>query len=118
MTTKRINILAGTILGGALLLGTAGLALAQDPTTDPSPRTVPGMSGSMMSGGMSGGAMSGAMSGGMSGGAMSGSMSGGMMGGQGMNGAQMRAMHASMGQDGTCDPALMQSMHPQDKPTR
>ena len=92
MTTKRINILAGTILGGALLLGTAGLAFAQDPTADPSPQTVPGMSG--------------------------GAMSGGMMGGQGMNGAQMRAMHASMGQDGTCDPALVQSMHPQDKPTR
>ena len=101
MATKRINILAGTILGGALLLGTAGLALAQDPGTDPSPRTVPGMSGGMMSGGMSGGAMSG-----------------GMMGGQGMDGAQMAAMHASMGQDGTCDPALMQSMHQQDKPTR
>ena len=110
MATKRINILAGTILGGALLLGTAGLALAQDPGTDPSPRTVPGMSGGMMSGGMSGGAMSGGMSGG--------AMSGGMMGGQGMDGAQMAAMHASMGQDGTCDPALMQSMHQQDKPTR
>ena len=110
MATKRINTLAGTILGGALLLGTAGLALAQDPGTDPSPRTVPGMSGGMMSGGMSGGAMSGGMSGG--------AMSGGMMGGQGMDGAQMAAMHASMGQDGTCDPALMQSMHQQDKPTR
>ena len=109
MTTKRINILAGTILGGALLLGTAGLAFAQDPTADPSPQTVPGMSGGAMLGGMSGGAMPGGVSGGMSGGAM---------GGQGMNGAQMGAMHASMGQDGTCDPALMQSMHPQDKPTR
>ena len=119
MATKRINILAGTILGGALLLGTAGLALAQDPGTDPSPRTVPGMSGGMMSGGMSGGAMSGGMSGGaMSGGMSGGGMSGGMMGGQGMDGAQMAAMHASMGQDGTCDPALMQSMHQQDKPTR
>ena len=118
MTTKRINILAGTILGGALLLGTAGLAFAQDPTADPSPAAVPGMSGGMMSGGMSGGrAMTGG--GAMSGGMMSrGAMSGGMMNGQGMDSAQMAAMHASMGQDGTCDPALMQSMHQQYQPTR
>jgi len=32
MITKRTNLLAGSLLGGALLLGTAGLALAQDPT--------------------------------------------------------------------------------------
>ena len=111
MATKRINILAGSILGGALLLGTAGLAFAQDPTAVPSPRTVPAMSGGMSGGMMSGGAMSG---GAMSGGAMS----GGMMSGQGMDSAQMAAMHASMGQDGTCDPALMQSIHQQFQPIR
>ena len=106
MATKRINILAGSILGGALLLGTAGLAFAQDPTAVPSPRTVPAMSGGMSGGMMSGGAMSG------------GAMSGGMMSGQGMDSAQMAAMHASMGQDGTCDPALMQSIHQQFQPIR
>ena len=39
MITKRTNLLAGSLLGGALLLGTAGLVLAQDPTPTPSPTT-------------------------------------------------------------------------------
>jgi hypothetical protein len=95
MTTKRVSLLAGTILGGALLLGTAGLVFAQDPTSTPGPASVPGMSGGMMGG-------QGMMGGGMGAGQM----------------PDMAAMHAAMGQDGTCDPDLMQSMHEQYHPTR
>ena len=102
MTTKRVSHLAVTILGGALLLGTAGLVFAQDPATSPSASAMPGMPGGMMGG--------------------QGMMCGqGMMGGQGMAAGQMpdmAAMHAAMGPDGTCDPTLMQSMHQQHHPTR
>ena len=35
MTTNRVRLLGGAILTGALLLGTAGLTLAQDPTASP-----------------------------------------------------------------------------------
>ncbi len=87
MTTKRTSLLAGTILGSVLLLGTAGLALAQDPTSAPSPSPATGTQGGMMGG------------------------QGGMTGGQGMDAEDMAAMHATMERDGTCDPALMQSMH-------
>ncbi len=90
MNTKRVNLLAGTILGGALLLGTAGLVFAQDPTSTPGPSSVAGMGGQgMMGGGMGAGQM-----------------------------PDMAAMHAAMGQDATCDPKLMQSMHEQYHPTR
>ena len=89
MTTKRVNLLAGTILGGVLLLGTSGLVLAQDPTSTPTPAT-----GSEASGDM-----------------------GGMMNGQGMvTGQGMTAMHEAMS-DGTCDPELMQSMHEAHHPS-
>ncbi len=104
MTTKRVSLLTGTILGGALLLGTAGLVFAQDPTTSPSPWATSGMSGGMMGGqglGMMGGQGLGMM-GGMGAGQMS----------------DMTAMHAAMGQDGSCDPKLMQSMHQQYQTTR
>ena len=56
MTTKRVTFFAGTILGGALLLGTAGLVLAQDPRISASPSATPGMPGDMVGGqGMMGG---------------------------------------------------------------
>ncbi len=87
MITKRTNLIAGSLLGGALLLGTAGLVLAQDPTPTPSPTT---------------------------------GTPGGMMNGQGMGAGQMpdmTAMHATMGNDGTFDPELMQSMHDQYHPS-
>lgn len=100
MTTTRVNLLAGTILGGALLLGTAGLVLAQDPTPGPSPSVDWRTPGNMMGGP-------------------------GMMGGQGMMAGMdrgdmrdMGAMHPAMGQDGSCDPTLMQTMHEQQNPTR
>ena len=119
MTTKRVNLLAGTILGGALLLGTAGLVFAQDPTTSPSPSATSGMSGGMMGGqGQGQGMMGGQGQGqGMMGGQGQGQ---GMMGG-GMSAGQMpdmAAMHAAMGGDGNCDPELTQSMHQQYQSTR
>lgn len=89
MTTKRAKILAGAVLGAVLLVGTAGLALAQDPTATPAPSFIEGMPG-------------------------------GMMGGQGMmgrmDGGQMSEMHQAMGQDGTCDPERMQTIHDQYHP--
>jgi Spy/CpxP family protein refolding chaperone len=87
MTSKRVSLFAGTILGGALLLGTAGLALAQDPTATPSPSVTRGTFGGMMgSQGVQG-----------------------MMGG--MDAGDIAAMHRALGQNGTCDPKLMQSIH-------
>jgi Spy/CpxP family protein refolding chaperone len=87
MTSKRVSLFAGTILGGALLLGTAGLALAQDPTATPSPSVTRGTFGGMMgSQGVQG-----------------------MMGG--MDAGDIAVMHRAMGQNGTCDPKLMQSIH-------
>ena len=77
MITKRTNLLAGSLLGGALLLGTAGLALAQDPAPTPTTESP----GGMMNGrGMAAGQ--------------------GMMNGRGMAAGQMpdmTAMHAAMG---------------------
>jgi len=98
MTTKRVGMLAGTVLSGALILGTAGLTLAQDPT--PTPSTSPGweMPGGMMGGGT------------------------GMMGNMEMNGTgmmsadqlrQMTSLHDQMVTSGTCDSAQMQQMHAQ-----
>jgi hypothetical protein len=96
MTSKRVSLFAGTILGGALLLGTAGLALAQDPTATPSPSVTRGTFGGMMgSQGVQG---------------MMGSQGvQGMMGG--MDAGDIAAMHRALGQNGTCDPKLMQSIH-------
>lgn len=103
MTTKRVSLLAGTILGGALLLGTAGFVFAQGPTTSPSPSATPRMSGGTMGGqGTMGSQGQGMMSGGMGAGQM----------------PDVAAMHAAMGQDGTCDPELMQSLHQQYQSTR
>ncbi len=56
MTTKRVSLFVGTILGGALLLGAAGLVFAEDPMTSPSSSAMSGMSGGMIGGqGMMGG---------------------------------------------------------------
>ena len=106
MTRKRIGILAGGALAGALLLGTAGLALAEGPSPSP---TTPSWGSGMMGGG------SGMMGGG----------SGMMGGGTGMMGQaghmnltadqwkQMDALHDQMIASGTCDPAQMQQFHEQ-----
>ena len=114
MTTKRVGMLAGTVLSGALILGTAGLTLAQDPT--PTPSTSPGweMPGGMMGGG------TGMMGGGT--GMMGGQTGTGMMGNMEMNGTgmmsadqlrQMTSLHDQMVTSGTCDSAQMQQMHAQ-----
>ena len=121
MASRKIGILAGGALAGALLLGTAGLVAAQDPTATPSPTPWSGMTGGagMMGGGMAGGAgMMGAA--GMSGGGMMGGTGAGMMGGQMGTGTmtseqleQMGKLHDQMAASGTCDQAQMQELHAQ-----
>lgn len=93
MNAKRTNLLAGTILSGALLLGTAGVVFAQNPTATSSPSTTSGMGSGMMGGGV--GMMNGA----------------GMMGG--MDAENMASMHKAVGAHANCDPTLMQTMHKQ-----
>ena len=95
MITKRGTLLAGAVLGGALLLGTAGLALAQDPTSSPTASPSAGTYGGMMGGSS-------------------------MMGGSGLMGeltadqlSQMNALHDQMLKTGTCDIAAMQQFHTQ-----
>ena len=105
MASKRIGILAGGALAGALLLGTAGLALAQDPT--PSPTANP-MGGSGMMGG------SGTM--GSNGMVSSSGMMGGQMGAGTLTPDQrekMDAFHDQMLASGACDPAQMRQFHEQ-----
>ena len=120
MTSKKLGILAGSALAGALLLGTAGLAAAQDPTATPSPTPWSGMNGAGRMGGHGGGMMGGQNGGGMMGGQMG---AAGMMGGQdgtGMMGGvtltpdqleKMNELHDQMVASGTCDPAGMQEFH-------
>ena len=112
MASRRKALIAGGALAGTLLLGTAALALAQDPTPNPSQ-----MGPGMISGGV--GMMGGHM------GMMGGQMGAGMMGGTGMMGTgtmtseqleQMDALHDQMVANGTCDPAQMQSLHAQHHP--
>jgi hypothetical protein len=131
MTSKKLGILAGSALAGALLLGTAGLAAAQDPTATPSPTPWSGMNGAGMMGGQNGAGMMGDQNGGgMMGGQMGGGMMGGQMGGAGIMGGQMggagmmggvaltpdqlekmNELHDQMVASGTCDPAGMQEFH-------
>ena len=91
MASKRTGLIAGGIL--ALLVGTAGLAAAQDPT----PAGRPGL-------------MNGA------GGMMNGANGMGTMDAD--HYALMTAMHESTAAGGACDPALMQQMHQQVQPSR
>ena len=93
MASKRIGLVTGGLLAGALLLGTAGLVAAQDPTA--------GTPGGQMGAGM-----------------MGGQMGAGMMGGQmGTMTAeqleQMDALHDQMIRSGVCDPAQMQALYSQ-----
>lgn len=103
MTLKRQGLITGGVLAGVLLLGTAGLAAAQDPSSSPTPNpmwTGPGA-------GMMGAGMSGQMGATM--------MDGGQMG-AGMSG-QMQAQHDQMVASGACDDAQMDAMHAQHHPT-
>ena len=97
MASKRTGLIAGGIL--ALLVGTAGLAAAQDPT----PAGRPGMNGAN---GMKNGAN----------GMMNGANGMGTMDADHL--ALMTAMHESTAAGGACDPALMQQMHQQVQPSR
>ena len=117
MTSKRIGIIAAGAMAGALLLGTAGLAAAQDPNAAPGGSWGAGMmngAGMMGGSGMTGGA--GMMGGsGMTGGA-------GMMGGSGMTMtteqlAQMDVLHDQMVASGACTQAQMQQLHAQHHPS-
>ena len=118
MASKRIGFVTGGMLAGALLLGTAGLVAAQDPTTPtPSPTAVG--PGGMMGGQNGAGMMGGQMGAGMMGGQMGAGMMGGQMG-AGMMGTmtaeqleQMDALHDQMIESGVCDPAQMQALHAQ-----
>ncbi len=92
MTTKRLGILGGA-LAGTLLLATAGLVAAQDPT--PSPSTMGGA--------------------GMGAGMMNGQMGAGMMAPDQLE--QMAALHDQMVATGAGDPAQMQQLHAQHHPT-
>ena len=69
---KLKSVVAGTLLGGLLLIGTAGLALAKDPGATPTPSAAAPTAGA------------------------------GMMNGAGMDAAGMAATHASMTDQGHC----------------
>jgi len=112
MTSKKLGILAGSALAGVLLLGTAGLVAAQDPTATPSPRPWSGMNGAGMMGGQMGSGMMGGQMGGA--GMMGGQDGNGMMGGVALTPDQLEKMnelHDQMVASGTCDPAGMQEFH-------
>ena len=102
MTSRRIGFVAGGLLAGAVLMGTAGFVAAEDPTA-----TQPSGAG-MMAGQM----------GGQMGGMMGGQKGAGMMGGQmGTLTAdqfkQMDELHDQMLASGVCDPAQMQAFRAQ-----
>ena len=110
MTSKRLGFLTGGLLTGALLLGTAGLALAQDPTTTPTPSPTAVAPGGMM-GGQNGASMMGGQNGtGMMGGQM-GTMSADQL-------KQMAAIHNEMAKGGALDFSQMQALHAQHHPGR
>jgi len=104
MASKRIGLMASGLVAGALLLGTAGLVAAQDPTGP---------------GGMMGGQNGAGMMGGQNGAGMMGGQNGaGMMGGEmgTMTAEQlerMEALHDQMIESGVCDPGAMQEFHAQ-----
>ena len=97
MTTKRRGLVAGGLLAGALLLGTAGLVAAQDPTTTPTANPAWGGAGMM-------------------GGQMGGQMGAGMMTPELFE--QMDAIHDQMVASGGANNAQMDAMHAQHHPTR
>jgi Spy/CpxP family protein refolding chaperone len=88
MTSKRLILVAGGLLAGTLLLVTAGLVAAQDPTGSPQP----GGSGMMGGQGWQG-------------------MMGGALDAETLE--QMQALHDSMARNGTVDWAQMQKLHDQ-----
>ena len=114
MTSKRTGLLTG-----ALLLGTAGLAAAQDPTTTPTPSPTAVAPGGMM-GGQNGASMMGGQNGAsMMGGQNGASMMGGQMGTMSADQLkQMAAIHNEMAKGGALDVSQMQALHAQHHPSR
>ena len=108
MASKRLGFITGGLLTGALLLGTAGLALAQDPASTPtaSPSGI-GQNGA----GMMGGQMGAGMMGGQNGTGMMGSMSADQL-------KKMATLHDKMVKSGDCDFSQMQALHVQHHPSR
>lgn len=101
MTAKRRGLVAGGLLAGALLLGTAGLVAAQDPTTTPTANPAWGGAGVM---------------GGQMGGQMNGQMGAGMMTPELLE--QMDAIHDEMMASGGANHGQMEALHAQHHPTR
>lgn len=102
MTSKRPGLLGGSILAGALFLGTAGLVAAQGPTASPSASAnTSGWTGMMGGSGM----MSGSDVG------MTGSSGMGQMDADDIQ--VMTALHQSMAANGTFDHAKMTQLHAQ-----
>ena len=101
MASKRLGFLTGGLLTGALLLGTAGLALAQDPTTTPTPSPTAVAPAGMM-GGQNGAGMMGGQNGTMSADQLK----------------QMAAIHNEMAKGGALDFSQMQALHAQHHPSR
>lgn len=106
MNTTRRGLSAAGMLAGAILLGTAGFAAAQDPTA--SPAASPAWSGS--------GIMNGQMGSGMTGGQMNGQMGSGMMTPELLQ--QMDAIHDQMVTSGGADGGQMDALHAQHHSTR
>ena len=111
MASKRLGFITGGLLTGALLLGTAGLALAQDPTSTPtaSPSGIGQMGAGMMGGQNGTGMMGGQMGAGMSG--QMGTMSADQF-------KQMATLHDKMIKSGDCDFSQTQALHVQHHPGR
>ncbi len=115
MTTNRVRLFGGAILTGVLVVGTAGLALAHNPTASPGTDwTGPGGSG-MTNGSdtMDSQTIVGAMTGAMTGATMYASTTAGQHQAIGTMHASTTAgqhqaigtMHASMATSGTFDPS-------------
>ena len=104
MASKRLGFITGGLLTGALMLGTAGLVLAQDPASTPTPSPTGIGPGSMMGGQNGTGMMGGQTGTGMMGGQM-GTMSADQL-------KQMATLHDEMVKSGG-NPLQMQQFHAQ-----
>ncbi len=100
MASKRLGFITGGLLTGALMLGTAGLVLAQEPASTPTPSPTGIGPGSMMGGQNGAGMMGGQM----------GTMSADQL-------KQMATLHDEMVKGGG-NPLQMQQFHVQHHPSR
>ena len=120
MASKRLGFITGGLLTGALLLGTAGLVVAQDPASKPTPSPSGiGQNGTGMMGSQNGSRMMGSQNGaGMMGGQNGTGMMGGQMGTMSADQLkQMATLHDEMVKSGG-NPLQMQQFHAQHHPSR